>query len=139
MASSDGSAAEGETKIIVNTGGLDEGQRKLIERLLASYPDLTEVRTSCPPMTTTGVEHTIDTGLHAPIRLPRRRQAQSEQAVVAENVKAMLKDGVIEEGNSARGFQLYSSRKGRADTLLHQLQSVERGNKEGRLPTASHR
>ncbi|KAG3223338.1 hypothetical protein PC129_g5969 [Phytophthora cactorum] len=54
-----------------------------------------------PPPTALDVEHHIDTGNAAPIMLKRRRQAQSEDAVVDDNVNKMLATGAIEEGNGA--------------------------------------
>ncbi|KAG3065328.1 hypothetical protein PC122_g18173 [Phytophthora cactorum] len=49
-------------------------------------------------------QHHIDTRQAAPIMLKRRRQAQTEDAIVDDNVDNMLKAGVIEEGNGAWGF-----------------------------------
>ncbi|KAE9072960.1 hypothetical protein PF005_g33676 [Phytophthora fragariae] len=43
--------------------------------------------------------------------LKRRRQAQSEEAVVDDNVATMLQAGVIEKGNGASGFPVVLVRK----------------------------
>ncbi|KAE9305418.1 hypothetical protein PR003_g21497 [Phytophthora rubi] len=47
----------------------------------------------------------------APIMLKRRRQAQSEEAVVDDNVATMLQAGVIEEVNDDWGFPVVLVRK----------------------------
>ncbi|KAG3157242.1 hypothetical protein C6341_g14809 [Phytophthora cactorum] len=54
-------------------------------------------------------QHHIDTRQAAPIMLKRRRQAQTEDAIVDDNVDNMLKAGVIEEGNGAWGFPVVIS------------------------------
>ncbi|KAG2816292.1 hypothetical protein PC118_g14451 [Phytophthora cactorum] len=56
-------------------------------------------------------QHHIDTRQAAPIMLKRRRQAQTEDAIVDDNVDNMLKAGVIEEGNGAWGFPVVSVKK----------------------------
>eukprot|EP00644_Phytophthora_capsici_P019129 jgi/Phyca11/133501/e_gw1.514.1.1 len=43
--------------------------------------------------------------------LKRRRQAQTDDAIVEENVQKMLAAGVIEEGNGAWGFPVVLVRK----------------------------
>ncbi|KAG3024145.1 hypothetical protein PC120_g7167 [Phytophthora cactorum] len=72
----------------VHIGTTDEDGRALVMKWL-------------PPPTALDVEHHIDTGNAAPIMLKRRRQAQSEDAVVDDNVNKMLAAGAIEEGNGA--------------------------------------
>ncbi|KAE9159262.1 hypothetical protein PF005_g32106 [Phytophthora fragariae] len=56
-------------------------------------------------------EHHIDTGDAAPIMLKRRRQAQSEEAVIETNVRKMLAAGVIKEGDGAWGFPVVLVKK----------------------------
>ncbi|KAE8963710.1 hypothetical protein PF007_g26785 [Phytophthora fragariae] len=43
--------------------------------------------------------------------LKRRRQAQTEDAIIEDNVGKMLQAGVIEEGNDAWGFPVVLVRK----------------------------
>lgn len=92
-------------------GTKDEDDRTLILRLLRAYRHLVKDTGDCPPSTALEVEHHIDTGDAAPIMLKRRRQAQSEDAVVESNVRKMLAAGVIEEGNGAWGFPVVLVRK----------------------------
>ncbi|KAG2819793.1 hypothetical protein PC112_g12039 [Phytophthora cactorum] len=61
-------------------------------------------------------QHHIDTRQAAPIMLKRRRQAQTEDAIVDDNVDNMLKAGVIEEGNGAWGFPVVSVKKKDSET-----------------------
>ncbi|ETM48065.1 hypothetical protein L914_07356, partial [Phytophthora nicotianae] len=65
----------------------------------------------CPPVTALDVHHHIDTGDAAPIMMKRRRQAQTEDAVVEESVSKMLRANVIEEGNGAWVFPAVLVRK----------------------------
>ncbi|OWZ00561.1 Gag-pol fusion protein [Phytophthora megakarya] len=85
----------------VQIGIEDEGSRRLVIRLLRAYRGLMTNIGACPPATKVHVEHHIDTGDAAPIMLKRRRQAQTEDTVVEDNVKSMLSSGVIEEGTGA--------------------------------------
>lgn len=62
-------------------------------------------------MTALDVQHHINTGSAAPIMMKRRRQAQTEDAVIEDNVSKMLQAGVIEEGNGAWGFPVVLVRK----------------------------
>ncbi|GMF57000.1 unnamed protein product [Phytophthora fragariaefolia] len=62
-------------------------------------------------MTTLDVQHLIDTQGAAPIMLKHRRQAQSEEDIIDENVSAMLQAGVIKEGNRSWGFPVVLLRK----------------------------
>ncbi|KAE9349611.1 hypothetical protein PF008_g6814 [Phytophthora fragariae] len=90
---------ESEVKVGVD----DDDSRSLIVKLLRVYRQLVQDTGDCPPATALSTEHHIDTGEAAPIMLKRRRQAQTEDAVVETNVRKMLAAGVI-EGNGAWGF-----------------------------------
>ncbi|KAG3054939.1 hypothetical protein PC128_g8900 [Phytophthora cactorum] len=85
----------------VRIGIEDEGGRELVRRLLRAYRKQVEDTVDCPPAMALNIEHHIDTGDAAPIMLKRRRQTQTEDAIVETNVRKMLGAGVIEEGNSA--------------------------------------
>ncbi|KAE9285327.1 hypothetical protein PR003_g26615 [Phytophthora rubi] len=85
----------------VNIGVDDQGSKQLIVKLLRVYRRLTADTGDCPPATALATEHHIDTGDAAPIMLKRRRQAQSEDAVIETNVRKMLAAGVIKEGDGA--------------------------------------
>ncbi|KAE9039954.1 hypothetical protein PR001_g7295 [Phytophthora rubi] len=65
----------------------------------------------CPPVTELDVQHDINTGNAAPIMMKRRHQAQTEYAVIEDNVAKMLQAGVIEKGNGAWGFPVVLVRK----------------------------
>lgn len=95
----------------IQIGVEDKGARDLVTQLLRSYRTLTEAPKDCPPATTLDVEHHIDTGDARPILLKRRRQAQTEDATIDENVDTMLKAGVIEESNGAWGFPVVLVKK----------------------------
>eukprot|EP00644_Phytophthora_capsici_P018974 jgi/Phyca11/132517/e_gw1.175.19.1 len=95
----------------VKVGVREENVRDLVLKLLRSYRKLSEAPSDCPPSTTLNVEHHIDTGNAAPILMKRRRQAQSEDAVVDENVQTMLDAGVIEESDGAWGFPVVLVKK----------------------------
>lgn len=94
----------------ITIGTEDESQRALILKLLASYRDVLESKDDSLP-TAVGVRHHVDTGDHVPIMLKRRRQAQMENEIVEENVRKMLKAGVIEEGSGAWGFPVVLVKK----------------------------
>ncbi|KAG2923711.1 hypothetical protein PC116_g19019 [Phytophthora cactorum] len=85
----------------VRIGIEDEGGRELVRRLLRAYRKQVEDTVDCPPAMALNIEHHIDTGDAAPIMLKRRRQTQTEDAIVETNVRKMLGAGVIEEGDSA--------------------------------------
>eukprot|EP00644_Phytophthora_capsici_P018996 jgi/Phyca11/132961/e_gw1.282.11.1 len=95
----------------IQIGVQDKDARDLVIRLLRSYRTLTEAPKDCPPATTLNVEHHIDTGDSRPILMKRRRQAQTEDATINENVETMLKAGVIEESNGAWGFPVVLVKK----------------------------
>ncbi|OWY95643.1 hypothetical protein PHMEG_00034297, partial [Phytophthora megakarya] len=105
----DGKPLDNENDVV--TGVQDAESRELILKLLRAYPELVTNKDDCPPATALPVEHHIDTGDAAPIMMKRRRQAQTEDAIIEENVKKMLAAGVIEEGNGAWGFPVVLVRK----------------------------
>ncbi|KAG3241015.1 hypothetical protein PI124_g14106 [Phytophthora idaei] len=86
-----------EDEVHVGTDVRDS--RALGMRLLRAYRRLVTNTDDCAPSTALDVEHHIDTGNAAPILPERRRQAQSEDALVDDNVDKMLNVGVIEEVN----------------------------------------
>lgn len=92
--------------------GTDQPEtRVLITKLLRVYRGLTANTGDYPPATALNVQHHIDMGTAAPIMLKRRRQAQTEDAIVEDNVDKMLNAGVIEKGNGAWGFPVVLVRK----------------------------
>ncbi|KAE8970071.1 hypothetical protein PF010_g27157 [Phytophthora fragariae] len=95
----------------VNIGAEESEARTLIIKLLRVYRKLTVNTGDCPPATALDVYHHIDTGDSAPIMQKRRRQAQTEDESVDNNVVKMLGAGVIEEGNGAWGFPVVLVRK----------------------------
>ncbi|GMF41779.1 unnamed protein product [Phytophthora fragariaefolia] len=95
----------------MNIGTEDDQSRQLVLKLLCAYRKLTVGTGGCPPDTVLSTEHHIDTGDAGPIMLKRRRQAQSEDALIETNVRKMLAAGVIEEGNGAWGFPVVLVRK----------------------------
>ncbi|OWY91049.1 Gag-pol Polyprotein [Phytophthora megakarya] len=95
----------------VHVGTQEENAKNLVIRLLRSYRNLLDAQNECPAATTVDVEHHIDTGDTAPIMMKRRRQAQTEDATVDENVDSMLGAGVVEESNGAWGFPVVLVKK----------------------------
>lgn len=95
----------------VNIGVEDCTARELVIRMLRVYRELLMHQGDCPPATALPVQHHIDTGDTRPIMLKRRRHAQTEDAVIEENVEKMLAAGVIEESNGAWGFPVVLVRK----------------------------
>ncbi|KAE9017168.1 hypothetical protein PR002_g13466 [Phytophthora rubi] len=95
----------------VNIGTEEPSTRMPILKLLRACRDLANAQDECPPATTLNVEHHIDTGDAAPIMMRRRRQAQTEDAIVDSNVDSMLSAGVIEHGEGAWGFPVVLVRK----------------------------
>ncbi|GMF52775.1 unnamed protein product [Phytophthora fragariaefolia] len=57
----------------LHIGVEDKGGRQLFTKLLRVYRQLTAAKGDCPPATSLGTEHHIDTGDAAPIMLKRRR------------------------------------------------------------------
>ncbi|GMF45589.1 unnamed protein product [Phytophthora fragariaefolia] len=88
-----------------------EGGRQLVTKLLRVYRQLTAAKGDCPPASSLGTEHHIDTDDAAPIILKRCRQAQSESKVVEDNVRTILAAGAIEEGDGAWRFLVVLVRK----------------------------
>ncbi|KAE9176263.1 hypothetical protein PF005_g25037 [Phytophthora fragariae] len=95
----------------VRIGTKDPDSRRLVLKLLRAYRKVSKEAGDCPPVTALDVEHHIDTGSEKPIMLKRRRHAQSEDAIMEDNVSKMLRAGVIEEGNGAWGFPVVLVRK----------------------------
>ncbi|GMF27793.1 unnamed protein product [Phytophthora fragariaefolia] len=95
----------------VDIGTEEPTSRALVLKLLRAYRDLANAQDECPPATTLNVEHHIDTGDAAPIMMRRRRQAQTEDAVVDSNVDDMLSAGAIEHGEGAWGLPVVLVRK----------------------------
>ncbi|KAE9188891.1 hypothetical protein PF004_g22370 [Phytophthora fragariae] len=106
---SNGAPLENENEVKV--GVEDQGSKQLVIKLLRAYKQLTANTGDCPPATALATEHHIDTGDDAPIMLKRRRQAQSEDAVIETNVHKMLAAGVIKEGDDAWGFPVVLVKK----------------------------
>lgn len=100
---------ENEDEVHIDTD--DPDARRLMLKLLRAYRSVTVNTGDCPPATVLPVEHHIDTGAAKPMMLKRRRHAQTEDAVIEENVRKMLAAGVIEEGNGAWGFPVVLVRK----------------------------
>ncbi|KAE8888595.1 hypothetical protein PF002_g13113 [Phytophthora fragariae] len=95
----------------VRIGTEDPEGRALVMKLLRAYRQVSVSTSDCPSSTALDIEHHIDTGKEAPIILNRRRQAQTEDAMVEGNVRKMLNAGVIEEGNGAWGFPVVLVKK----------------------------
>lgn len=95
----------------LHLGDMDAADKDLLLRLLRNYPALLEARTGCPPLTKLGVEHHINTGTEAPIKIRARRHSPAEQEIIDKEVDKMLEDGVIEEGSGAWGFPVVLVRK----------------------------
>ncbi|POM73982.1 LOW QUALITY PROTEIN: Retrovirus-related Pol Polyprotein [Phytophthora palmivora] len=101
---------EGENELDIEES-LNSGERKTLMSLLRNYRGLLEKKSECPPMTTTGVQHHINTGSNPPIRCRQRRYAQSELTVIDEQVDKMLADQVIEECNGPWAFPVVLVKK----------------------------
>ncbi|KAE9354327.1 hypothetical protein PF008_g4583 [Phytophthora fragariae] len=127
---------ENEGEVDIHTK--DAGGRALIMQLLRAYRKVSTNAGDCPPATALDVEHHIDTGNEAPIMLKRRRQAQTEDAIIDYNTEKMLKAGVIEEGNGAWGFPGVSSQEGRRGAILYRLQGAEQDYEERCVPTSAY-
>lgn len=95
----------------VRIGEEDSESRALVMKLLRAYRKVSAENGDCLPVTALDVQHHIDTGNESPLMLKRRRHAQLEDAIIEENVRKMLKAGVIEEGNGAWGFPVVLVRK----------------------------
>ncbi|OWZ12778.1 hypothetical protein PHMEG_00014001 [Phytophthora megakarya] len=95
----------------LNFGAMDDKDKELLVKLLRNYPELLEPKEGCPPATTLGVEHHINTGEAPPIKIRPRRYSRTEQEVIDEEIRKMLHDGVIEEGTGAWGFPVVLVRK----------------------------
>ncbi|KAE8985903.1 hypothetical protein PR001_g22754 [Phytophthora rubi] len=95
----------------VDIGAEEPDARALILQLLRAYRILANAQDECPPATTLTAKHHIDAGDAASIRMRRRRQAQTEDAIVDSNVDAILSAGVIEHGEGAWGFPVVLVRK----------------------------
>ncbi|GAB9472703.1 hypothetical protein Gpo141_00009876 [Globisporangium polare] len=85
----------------VNNGDLCDTDMALIHQLLLCYPRLLQKRDDCPPPTTYGVQHHINTGDATPIIQRQYRSAVTENKTINEHVTQMLRDGVVEHGSGA--------------------------------------
>lgn len=92
-------------------GDMSTEDKSLLLKLLRHFPQMLEPRDGCPPATTLGVEHHINTGDAAPVRTRPRRYSRSEHGVIDGEVDQMLHDGVIEESTGAWGFPVVLVRK----------------------------
>ncbi|GMF50459.1 unnamed protein product [Phytophthora fragariaefolia] len=95
----------------IDIGEMEAADRNLVVALLRQYAAVVENKEGCPPLSTTGVEHHINTGKSAPIMLRRRRHAVAENAIIDKEVEEMLQNGVIEEGSGAWGFPVVLVKK----------------------------
>ncbi|KAG6619339.1 Gag-pol fusion protein [Phytophthora cinnamomi] len=95
----------------LNIGEMEDKDKELIFTLLRNFPSLLELTTGCPPATTLGVVHHINTGSEPPVKVWPRRHSRSEHETIDAEVKAMFHDGVIEEGTGAWGFLVVLVRK----------------------------
>ncbi|KAJ0397444.1 hypothetical protein ATCC90586_009028 [Pythium insidiosum] len=92
-------------------GHLERGEAEMIKRVLRAFPGVASEAKVCPPLTKTGVEHHIPTGTAAPILHRAWRKSVTENAIVDDHVRKMLKEGVIEMGNGPWGFPVVLVRK----------------------------
>ncbi|GMF62944.1 unnamed protein product [Phytophthora fragariaefolia] len=92
-------------------GEMEVKDRDLMLALLRSYPSLLEPKHGCPPATTLGVVHHINTGSAPPIKVRPRRHSRAEHETIDSEVEAMLHDGVIEYGTGVWGFLVVLVRK----------------------------
>ncbi|KAG6613228.1 Gag-pol fusion protein [Phytophthora cinnamomi] len=95
----------------LNIGEMEDKDKELIFTLLRNFPSLLELTTGCPPATTLGVVHHINTGSEPPVKVLPRRHSRSEHETIDAEVKGMFHDGVIEEGTGAWGFPVVLVRK----------------------------
>ncbi|GMF51122.1 unnamed protein product [Phytophthora fragariaefolia] len=105
-----------QTTILSNEDELEIGEMEVKDRdlmlaLLHSYPSLLEPKNGCPPATTLGVVHHINTESAPPIKVRPRRHSRAEHETIDSEVEAMLHDGVIEYGTGAWGFPVVLVRK----------------------------
>ncbi|GMF47516.1 unnamed protein product [Phytophthora fragariaefolia] len=92
-------------------GDMSTDDKILLLKLLRNYPSLLEPKTGCPPATTLGVVHHINTGSEAPIKVRPRRHSRAENETIDVEVRQMLHYGVIEEGTGAWGFPVVLVKK----------------------------
>ncbi|GMF19541.1 unnamed protein product [Phytophthora fragariaefolia] len=95
----------------LDIGEMEASDRDLVIALLRQYASIVEKKEGCPPLSTTGVEHHINTGKAAPIMFRRRRHAVAENAIIDKEVDEMMQNGVIEEGSGACGFPVVLVKK----------------------------
>ncbi|GMF28491.1 unnamed protein product [Phytophthora fragariaefolia] len=100
-------------------GEMEAADRDLVVALLRQYADIVEKKEGCPPLSTTGVVHFINTGETAPIMMRRRRHAVAENAVLDKEVDEMLRNGVIGEGSGAWGFPVVLVKKKDGSVRFH--------------------
>lgn len=77
----------------LDLGEMEDADRELVIALLRQYACIVEKKERCPPLSTTGVQHHINTGTAAPIMMGRRWHAVSENVIIDEEVQSMLNDG----------------------------------------------
>ncbi|GMF50204.1 unnamed protein product [Phytophthora fragariaefolia] len=90
-------------------GDMCPDDKVLLVKLLRIYPSLLKPKTGCPPATTLGVAHHINTGSEPPIKMRPRRHSRAENETI--EVKQMLRNGVIEEGTGAWEFPVVPVKK----------------------------
>lgn len=82
-----------------------------MKALLRDYTDVIKDKGAYPPVAALPIEHPIEAQGHKTMMLKKRRHAQSEYAVIDENVSKMKAAGVIEEINGLWGFPVVLVRK----------------------------
>ncbi|OWZ02854.1 LOW QUALITY PROTEIN: Gag-pol fusion protein [Phytophthora megakarya] len=87
---------------------MDDKDKELLVRLLRNY---LEPKEGCPPATTLGVGHHINTGAAPPIKIRPRRYSRVELEVIDAEAQRMLHDGVIGKGTGAWGLPVVLVRK----------------------------
>lgn len=76
---------------------LTQEERSSLENLLGEYSDIFDKVGEPTPF----AEHHIDTGDHAPIAVPPYRVTPAKKEIIRAELDQMLKDGIIEECESA--------------------------------------
>lgn len=92
-------------------GDMDQEDKDLTLALLRNYPSLLEPKKGCPPATTLGVVHHINTGSEPPMKVRPRRHSRVEHETIDGEVDEMLNHGVVEKGTGAWGSPVVLVRK----------------------------
>jgi hypothetical protein len=92
-------------EVKIDENNLTKDQLKQVRNLLKKKSQVFAKKNE-PPSKAINVSHSIDTGNHPPINVPKYRTSHKERPIINEHIKEMLKNRVIEPSKSPWAFPI---------------------------------